>query len=144
MQWKRETSTRKVCPRVLNVVILFNYLKTIVQKKNVIEGHLWAGNKLAQNLFAGELLYWFTCLHRETCLLVGLSLIPRKWFVSYKSFPIKELWMINSCLANSPSVCMYIIIQLYAPLQLHPRLMSVFLWSIAFKTTAPQNVTEHT
>ena len=48
--------------------------------------------------------------------------------------------MINSCLANYPSVytCIYTVIR---TLCLHLRLMNVF-WSITFKTVAPQNVSD--
>ena len=48
--------------------------------------------------------------------------------------------MINSCLANYPSVytCIYTVIR---TLCLHLRLTNVF-WSITFKTVAPQNVSD--
>ena len=52
--------------------------------------------------------------------------------MSDKLFPIKDLLMINSCLANSPGVYIYTVIC---------TLTSV-IWPITFKTAATENVTD--
>ena len=54
-----------------------------------------------------------------------------------KLFPIKDLWMINSCLANSPSVdILHSYTRLFTSSGLNECLFG------PFKTAAPQNVTD--
>ena len=80
-------------------------------------------------------LAWFKRSLNATFRL-SLSIIFPQWFVSAKSFPIKDLlvsiafgwvhvvrmWMINKCLANPPSACTL----LFASQNVNPRLPSVF------------------
>ena len=57
-------------------------------------------------------------------LVCGLSLsFPQSDLSADKSFPIKDLGMINSCLANSPSAYYT---ELYVPHNLRLRLPSIF------------------